>query len=154
MTEVKKKSRWGIGIAVVYGVFMLCVIGVVIASRFQQVDLVSRDYYDKEIKYQDHIEKVKRSQAVEKQIAIENIAGEKALIVRLPAGVAASAATGKLKLFRPSNASLDRSFDLKFDAMAAQRVEYGQLARGLWKIKLDWQVDTLMYYQEQELFIE
>ena len=118
MTDTKKKSRWGIGIAVVYGVFMLCVIGVVIASRFQQVDLVSRDYYDKEIKYQDHIEKVKRSQAAEKQIAIENIAGEKALIVRLPAGLAASAATGKLKLFRPSNASLDRSFDLKFDETA------------------------------------
>ncbi|MGB5107355.1 MAG: FixH family protein [Candidatus Zixiibacteriota bacterium] len=154
MTEIKKKSRWGVGIAVVYGAFVLAVLGTVAASRFQQVDLVSRDYYDKEIKYQEQIEKLKRSRPAESQLAIENNDIEKALVVRLPAGIEAAAVTGKLRLFRPSNASLDRSFDLKFDDTAADRLEYGDLARGMWKIKVDWQLDTLQYYQEEELYIE
>jgi hypothetical protein len=154
MTETKKKSRWGIGIAVVYGVFMLAVIAVVIASRFQQADLVSHDYYDKEIKYQDQIDKVKRTQAGGYQLAIELAKGSDALQLRFPEGLASGKISGNLKLFRPSNASLDRNFVLASENAAPQEIACGKLARGLWKIQVDWQLDTLQYYHEQELFVE
>ncbi len=108
MTEVKKKSRWGIGLAVVYGAFLVVMIGIVIASRFQPVDLVSRDYYDREIKYQDQIDRMQRSQTEGMQLTIEHSAKDGLLTVKFPAGVEPAAVTGKLKLFRPSNAALDR----------------------------------------------
>lgn len=154
MTEIKKKSRWGIGIAVVYGMFMLAVIAVVIATRFQQTDLVSHDYYDKEIKYQDQIDKVKRTQAGGYQLEIEMANGSDLLQLKFPAGMPGGKISGNLKLFRPSNASLDRNFELKSEDASAQLINCGKLARGLWKIKVDWQLDTLKFYHEQELFVE
>lgn len=153
MIDKTAKSRWGIGIAVVYGAFMLAMIAIVIASRFQTTDLVSRDYYDKGIKFQDHIDRMKRSAAGDLRLAINHDAANGVLSVQFPEDVDTAAVSGKLKLFRPSNAALDRNFDIKVKGASAQRFECGRLARGLWKIKVDWQVDTLQYYYEQELYV-
>lgn len=153
MTETKRKSRWGIGIAVVYGAFMVVMIGIVVASRFQPVDLVSHDYYDREIKYQDQIDRMQRSQAEGMLLSIAHNVKDDLLTVEFPAGVESSAVTGKLKLFRPSSASLDRNFEIKLVDALTQKFECGKLARGLWKIKVDWQVDTLQYYHEEELYV-
>lgn len=154
MTENKKKSRWGIGIAVVYGAFMVVMIGIVVASRFQPVDLVSHDYYDKEIKYQDQIDRMKRSQTEGMLLSIKHSVQDGLITVEFPAGVESSAVTGKLKLFRPSSAALDRNYEIKLADTLTQQFECGKLARGLWKIKVDWQVDTLQYYHEEELYVD
>ncbi len=154
MTENKKKSRWGIGIAVVYGIFMLAMIAVVVASRFQQVDLVAKDYYDKEIQYQEQIERMKRSQAEGFGLSIKHDVRTSTLRVTFPAEVASSGITGTVKLFRPSNAALDRNFELNVEKGSSCELDCGKLARGLWKIKIDWQIDTLQYYHEEELHVE
>lgn len=152
MTESKKKSFWGVGIAVVYGAFMLIMIGIVVASRFQPVDLVSRDYYDKEIAYQKQIDRLQRSQQEGMALSIAHSISEGKLKVTFPERVASKEISGHLKLFRPSSAAMDRNFEIT--AVSSQQFDTGKLARGLWKIKVDWQVDSLQYYHEQELFVE
>ena len=151
MTENKKKSLWGVGIAVVYGAFMVIMIGIVVASRFQPVDLVSRDYYDKEITYQKQIDRMQRSQQEGMVLTIDHNIGDGKLTVTFPAGFSNKVVTGHLKLFRPSSAALDRNFEIS--SIASQQFDAGKLARGLWKIKVDWQVDSLQYYHEQELYV-
>lgn len=151
MTKNRKKSFWGVGIAVVYGAFMLVMIGIVVASRFQPVDLVSRDYYDKEIAYQKQIDRMQRSQNDGMILGIERSADDGTLTVTFPESIATKLVTGHLKLFRPSSAALDRNFEIA--AVASQQFDAGKLARGLWKIKIDWQVDSLQYYHEQELYV-
>lgn len=154
MTEDKKKSHWGVGIAVVYGAFMVIMIGIVVASRFQPVDLVSGDYYKKEIKYQDQIDRMQRSQAEGMVLGIQHNGSDGLLSISFPDGIESSAVSGKVKLFRPSSAALDRNFEIKPAGGLTQEFECGKLARGLWKIKIEWQIDTVQYYHEEELYVE
>ena len=51
------KFNWGTGIALVYGAFALIMVGVVIRSRQYDPGLVSKDYYNLDLNYQEHFDK-------------------------------------------------------------------------------------------------
>lgn len=154
MTEKKSKSYWGIAIAIIYGSFVVAVVGVVIASRFQQVDLVSKDYYDKEVRYQEQINRQKATQELGYQLQSKYDKGNGSLALRFPDGIDAAGVSGHAVLFRPSNASLDKKFELAVPVDREQLFNCGKLVPGLWKLKVEWQLDTLQLFHEQEIYVE
>ena len=58
---MKLKLSWGTGIVISFVVFMSSTLAVVIYLMNQDVDLVTRDYYKKELAYQDQIERIERT---------------------------------------------------------------------------------------------
>ena len=52
------KISWGTGIAATYIIFVLATLGMTYAMMTKNVDLVSTNYYEKEIKYQEQIDKI------------------------------------------------------------------------------------------------
>ena len=59
------KMNWGKGIAAVYICFVVIILGFVFYFMNQDVDLVTHKYYDEEIKYQEQIERMKRTNELE-----------------------------------------------------------------------------------------
>ena len=52
--------NWGNKIMLSFSVFVAIIITMVVVSMKQDVFLVSEDYYDKEVKYQNQIDKMKK----------------------------------------------------------------------------------------------
>ncbi len=52
--------NWGVGIAIVYILFVLGMLTLVFKSRSQKIDLVTENYYQQELAYQEEIDAKQR----------------------------------------------------------------------------------------------
>jgi nitrogen fixation protein FixH len=60
--------------------------------------------------------------------------------------------TGKVHLYRPSNAAWDRTFDLNLDANGMQVFSTQELPKGAWTVKVSWDSDDMAYFYEESLY--
>ena len=63
--------NWGYKILAVYLVFVAGIVVMVYKSSTQKIDLVTTDYYAKELKYQERIDAVKRTTALSGKVRYE-----------------------------------------------------------------------------------
>ena len=57
----KKNKAWPIGLTIVFVVFFLYLIEFIILSLMNRTDLVTENYYEEEVAYQDQIDRMERS---------------------------------------------------------------------------------------------
>jgi hypothetical protein len=141
-----RKSMWGWGIAIVYGLFALGTLGVVAFTMTQKIELVSPDYYAREVAYERQLDRIRQADAIEQQVACELSRNGRVIEVRLPASM--SGACGTVTLYRPSSAAMDREIPLALDATGVQRIPTDRLAAGFWRVRLLWKAQDREYYRE------
>ena len=125
---------------------------VVVAVR-NDPDLVRADYYEQEIGYQKHIDRLNRTAAVhgEVSVALENT--RQWIALRLPLAHVASDFSGTVHFYRPSNAKLDFEQPLALDATGVQRVPTEKLQGGLWRIRVQWTTGGQEFFHDQSLVL-
>lgn len=138
--------NWGKGIILVFVAFAAIVFTMVgICMKQDDLHLVTANYYEEEIHYQDHIEKASNAaELADKALVFD--AGQKELQIRLESG-----AKGTLWLFRPSDAKLDQKLSLDFGKDPVRLVNLRSLKNGYWKVKLSWEKDGKAYYEEKQI---
>ena len=67
-----KKFSWGTGILIVIIIFMTLTITTVVYLMNQDVDLVTDNYYAKEIKYQQQIDRMNRTNEMDEELKINS----------------------------------------------------------------------------------
>ena len=145
-----KKSSWPLAIALVYGLFATGMIGIVIFAVRHPSDLVSRDYYQKEIRYQQQIDSEKRAQ---KDVDAPTVAVDKTArtcVVHFPGNPPAN---GSLTLYRPSDAALDRTVPLALDGKQSQTLNLADAASGLWRLRIEWTRSNETYASEEAIVL-
>jgi len=135
------KFNWGHGIAIVIGAFMIMILYFLFNSFTYKQELVSDDYYAKEVAYQQEIDKRENTQG----LPIEAEFTEKGLVLTFPH----STAKGKLHFFRPSNLDLDFELEINADSNSQQIILPEKFKSGLWKLKADWKDKGKAYFHEQ-----
>ncbi|RMD98995.1 MAG: hypothetical protein D6814_06410 [Calditrichaeota bacterium] len=148
-----KIHRWPLGIIIVYSVFVLFLLGVFVFSRFHQVELVSKSYYDDELHYQQQINRMQRTQDQEVSPVIRYRRSSKQVAVEFPREMARPDTRGRIVFFRPSNARLDFAVPLQLDEQGRQLISAGSIATGLWKVKIEWQTAEAEYYHEDTVIL-
>lgn len=146
------RVNWGMGIILAIAVFMGISISAGIFMMKQDVNLVSDDYYDKEIKYQQQIERIERTNKLEK----ENIISYKGSVVtiELPMKFSSKNVEGEILFYRPSDATSDLKIPLSIDSTGVQIIPVSALEKGLWTIKVDWLVLGKEYFNEKRIFLK
>ena len=146
------RVNWGTGIVLAIAVFMGISISVGIFMMKQDVNLVSDDYYDKEIKYQQQIERIERTNKLEK----ENIISYKGSVVtiELPLKFSSKTVEGEVHFYRPSDATSDLKIPLSIDSSGIQIIPVSALEKGLWTIKVDWLILGKEYFNEKRIFFK
>ncbi|MFM1770540.1 MAG: hypothetical protein RJA22_3069 [Verrucomicrobiota bacterium] len=144
-------NPWPYGIVAVILAFIASIVGVVAFICQHGMDLVSADYYEQEIRYQQRIDQLNRAAALGEPARITFDAAAGILRVQLPR--AAGPATGRLQLYRPSAAGLDREFVLAPGTGGEQVFPTPQLAAGAWKARLHWTAQGQDYFTEESLRI-
>ena len=148
---MKIKFNWGSGIAAVYILFMIGIIIMVIIFMNQDVSLESKDYYTKGIKYQNEIDKMKRSKGLPEQL---NISAEQTSVVfKFPKIFSSKEINGKIYFYRPSDATKDFSVNVVLDSSSSQLIPTINFVKGLWKIKVDWNVKDNSYLDEKIVMV-
>lgn len=142
----QQKSLWGYGIAAVYTTFALATLGVVAFTMTQKVELVSSDYYTKEVKYEQQINRQRRTNALEQPVSCT--VSEDGQFVRIEFPVKNAAVQGAILFYHPSESALDQEFQIHSDDKGVQLLPTAKLAKGAWHIKITWSAEGRDFYNE------
>lgn len=138
--------NWGKGIVITFIAFIAIMVTMVIISvRMEGIELVTENYYEEEIKYQEQIDKEASTLSLDRE-ALKFDGSTKALILDLPIG-----AKGTLNLFRPSDIELDQELPVEILEAGEKSVYIGDLKAGYWKVQLSWEENGESYYQEKKI---
>jgi hypothetical protein len=141
------RLSWGTGITCVYTVFALGTLAMVAFAISHPVDLVGADYYQQSIAYDTRIAALSRADEVSDAVTIA-LQPNGRLHLGLPVSQV-SRATGTVTLYRPSDASADRQWDLPIGAHGAVSIPLDGLPAGVWRVRLEWVIDGQTFYREQ-----
>ncbi len=156
--QQRDKSRsgleWPIGIALVLLAFLTFLIGSLVYLSGEHFDLVTSDYYEEGLAYQQRIDAINRTRAIPEALTIKYNKAEKALIFRFAPTFLNTPIKGTIYLYRPSNAQLDKYVTLPETLQTDFIVPTESLSTGKWRIKTTWEVNGLQYYDETIVYIQ
>ena len=142
--------NWGYKILLVYAVFVSGIMFLVFKSSSQKMDLVTTDYYAKELKYQLKIDAMNRVGLLSDTVKYEMNEGK--LTVVFPKDFAGKKITGDVVLYCPSDE--DKDITQTFSIQDAPLfVPVGVLNKKEFELQLSWQADGRSYYFEKKLLI-
>lgn len=142
------KWHWGNSLFTALGIFSAGMLFMVYNSFDVNTELVSHDYYAKEVNYQSTIDKsnnLKKHQANFKYQINKN----GVLIQFQPLKIS----KGQVTFIRPSDKSLDFSLPIGTDEKGIQLIPSGLLTSGKWTLTADWEQNDIPFYQEETIFI-
>jgi len=146
------RVNWGTGIAIGIIVFVIISITMTVIFMTQDVSLVSDNYYEKSLSYQDEIDKQSRTKSLDEQVKI-NFNGE-VITILFPSAYLDKNISGEIYFYRPSNPSLDFKLPLQVSTERDQIIPVERLEKGFWRLKLNWTMDGNGYYNERAITIE
>ncbi len=142
--------NWGYKILFVYLAFVAGIVFIVIKSSSQKMDLVTTDYYAKELKYQDKIDEAKRTSSLSKEL--ECTVANNQLSIIFPKDFEGKNISGEVVLYCPSDEGND--IIQKFSTQNLMTsVAIPAKSSGLYEIQISWIVDGKNYYYQKKTFI-
>ena len=142
--------NWGYKIFIVYGVFVTGILFMVFKSSGQQMDLVTTDYYDKELKYQENIDEGKRTNALSEDIRYE--IKDDHIVLFFPKDFAGKKISGKAVLYCAADEKKDVMQDFTVQDETVVLI-ISNINKGQNELHINCQVDGLNYYFEKRIFI-
>lgn len=138
--------NWGWRIGIVYTLFALSMIGAVIYSTTLDVNLVEENYYQREVEYQQVINKKQNTLQDSAAFAVQ-IVGD-SVVLHFPKEVA----QGKVYFVRAADVNNDKKFELK--VVNGQQVFSKDFFKpGSYDLQVDWKGNNKEYYWEQKITI-
>ncbi len=142
--------NWGNKLVLVFVGFAALIGTLVYKSMNTKFELVSKDYYDDELRYQDKIDGRSNAAKISGVSVAENT---DAVIITLPAEQQGHNITGEAWFYCSSNASSDRKIALT-TAVHNQLVVFKKdLVKTNYRLKLSWQDSTAQYYDEKQITV-
>jgi hypothetical protein len=138
---------WGTKIAILYISFVALIVFMVALSMTQKIDLVSEDYYAKELDFQNSINEQNNANALTEAIQHEVV--NNGLKIKFPEVFKNKAIKGNIMFYRPSDKSKDFSIDIALDNNLEQSADLKLFSKGMYKMKVSWSAEDVNYFTEQ-----
>lgn len=145
------KFNWGTGIVLAFIAFisfiMYFVINMTVNKKYEH-DLVTENYYGKELQFQNDINKLERSKTLDENIVWKRT--PEGILIVFPASISLEDIVGNVSLYRPSNKQLD--FETAIILTDHQMlIPDERLVGGRWNLSIDWQVKGNTYLYKTEI---
>jgi len=131
-------NLWPYAIIAWFVLFALALAVWVTVALRQNMDLVRSDYYEEEMRFQQHLDRLNRSAGLQSRVTLGYDPGPRLVTLRLPATAVASPTTGRIQFYRPSNAALDFELPLAVDAAGVQQLDVSSVRGGQWRVRVTW----------------
>ncbi len=145
------KINWGTGIVLgmlAFISFILYLVITMVTNQNFSHDLVTEEYYAKEMVYQDEIDAETNTNNLSTKLT-----GKKTLdgwLITFPEELESKAVMGKVFLYRPSNMILDFELPLKISNNSFL-IPKSKLLDGRWNITIEWTYNDKSYMYKKEI---
>ncbi|MBR8535480.1 FixH family protein [Carboxylicivirga sediminis] len=145
------KFNWGHGIFLVIVLAVAGFLSMVFITTRERIDMVTEDYYPKELRYDDQIEKIKNYNALSKKVEVT--LGD-ALYIQFPDNIAnAPDINGLVHLYRPSDKDLDIEKGIQLDSSYAMSIPLSDLMSGKYELIIEWQANGQPYLTKEVVYV-
>ncbi|MEM9858220.1 MAG: FixH family protein [Bacteroidota bacterium] len=142
--------NWGTKITITFIAFVGVIVTMVVISMSQDIHLVAKDYYVQELAYQDQMDRITNSNALnELKPEVNYDAKKKSITLSTPNG---KELNGTIYFFRPSDARLDKKYTIQL-VDGQQVFSSSELDKGLWRVKVNWKDKDKEFYTEKVLIL-
>ena len=117
----------------------------------QRFDLVSKDYYIDELRYQDRIDGTNNAAKLSELQVKQN---EENVVISFPKEMNGLAVDGQAWFYCPADAKKDQKIALAIDADGRQFISKSKFVKAKYLLKLNWKAGSEQYYSEKKLEIE
>ena len=133
----------------VYLAFVAGIGFLVFKASNQEFDLVTKDYYEQELKYQQVIDQSANASKLSTPVSIEKKEGQ--LKISFPEEMKNKKKLVDFYLYHAADAKKDfrRSFELNENELA-QALPVGM--KGMYELKLTWETEGVKYYHERKIY--
>ncbi|MBN2596024.1 MAG: FixH family protein [Marinifilaceae bacterium] len=145
-----KKMSWGTKLAIGASIYIVGILAFVAFSTTQKINLVSKDYYPKEVEYQQQIDKLKNAKELNETILISQKNGK--LQFQFPSNMH-DQVKGEIIFYRPSDYESDIKTAIELNENGLQELNTDQLLKGMYTIKINWEHDGIGYYKEEAVYL-
>lgn len=142
---------WGYKIMLVYIVFIAGVMLLVFKSSSQKVELVTEDYYEQELKFQQKIDQAERAQAL--SVPMKYVVENNRIAVWFPPEMKGKKIEAQVLVYFVADQARDRTYMLTTDT-AVVFIELPENNKGNYELKMDWKAENTSYYSEYKFFIK
>jgi hypothetical protein len=143
------KFNWGYKILLVYGLFVVGIMFLVYKSTQQKFDLVQKDYYADELKFQNVINASQNAKDLGGELKTLRKGGH--LIVALPQGFHNATVKGTAHLYYAADEK--RDITKEFETNTGEfEMELLTMMNGSYSLKLNVVKNGEQYYYEQKIF--
>ena len=142
--------NWGHKIIGVFIIFVAGMLLLVYKSSKQNNDLVTEDYYGKELIYQQKIDEAKRTASLSAPVNIKLISQQ--LIITFPNDFAGKKINGDATLYFPADETKDIQQQFSVTG-GVVNITVPASYHGLHYVKINWAVEGVKYYYEHKIII-
>ncbi|RZS99688.1 FixH family protein [Aquimarina brevivitae] len=135
------KINWGTGIVIAFVCFISFILFFVVRMNTEDKyshDLVTDDYYKKELAFQDEINALKNANSLSTNVTLIEEKG--ALRILFPYNNNVDVISGYVDFYRPSDKKLDFKLPIRLSE-SAMVIPTKHLAAGRWDITISWQIE-------------
>jgi hypothetical protein len=145
------KFNWGTGIVITIILFLILSFAMIFHFMNQKVDLVTDNYYEKTLVYQNNIDEAERSKEFDKQIKLEY--SDKILKFFFPDSIVKAMNDGEVYFYRPSNSNMDFKTPLQVDQNGELVFDASKIEKGYWKVQMKWLMNDVSYSIERTVML-
>ncbi len=145
------KLHWGNYIAIFFFCFVVFMLYMVYKTFSINTELVSENYYDNELVYQQKIDKLSNTDSLHASVKVEQTADSLTFI--FPNAFPDSAVSGTIRIYRPSDVSKDLFLPIAIKS-GKQFVLKVLLVKGNYIVHFDWLANGIAFYTEETVYIK
>ena len=147
------KFNFGTGLILFFALWAVGILFLVYKSSKENIDLVSTDYYNKEVAYQSQIDKEKNVSGLSQALAVSFDNANGAVTIQFPRDFQSKPIAGTIHFFKPDDASKDFAVEVQPDENLKQLISVSKIKSGLWRVQVDWSCSGENYYEEKNILI-
>lgn len=146
------KLHWGHAIIATMAGFILIMVQFMVRAYHNQETLVAEDYYAREIRYQEQIDKLGNAARLGELVQFECRPGHLSIV--FPQLLRGSEITGELFLMRPNDAQGDHRVPLRVDGEGRFTMDTDALLKGAYSVHLEWKANGVPYLSEDRVHVQ
>ena len=146
------KINWGTGIVIAIALFMSFILYFVLKVQSDTTydhELVTEDYYKKELEFQNQLNKSQNTKDNGYEVKIQKTA--EGIQVVFPDSLKKEFIKGKVSLYRPSDQRLDFEYQIS-NSETDLLIPNKSLVGGRWDISVDWQYEGQNYLTQETIY--
>ena len=131
------------GLGFGYVAFMLFMVW---QSTVMKTELVTADYYGKELKYQEQLNKMQRASGLGDTISWT--VNSHQVLLNFPKAVAGKTVKADILFYKPDNSLRDFNISCHPDSTGSCLIASEKFHHGVYKMEIDWSAGNQTYYTE------